>query len=85
MIRGKNDSDRHLEEMKRLLTGTGIRVNLLPYHPLEGDDATGSDDSVMARFKHELVISSISASVRRSRGEDIAAACGMLAAKKREK
>jgi len=85
MIRGKNDSDRHLEELKRLLTGTDIRVNLLPYHPVGKDDATGSDDSVMNRFKHELVISGISASVRRSRGEDIAAACGMLAAKTREK
>lgn len=85
MIRGRNDSDRHLEELKRLLAGSGIRVNLLPYHPLEGDDARSSGTDVMIRFKHELVTSGIGASVRKSRGSDIDAACGMLAAKRRER
>lgn len=85
MIRDRNDSDRHLEELKRLLAGSGIRVNLLPYHPLEGDDARSSGTDVMIRFKHELVTSGIGASVRKSRGSDIDAACGMLAAKRRER
>jgi 23S rRNA (adenine2503-C2)-methyltransferase len=81
MIRGKNDTGRHLEELKRLLSGTAIRVNLLPYHRLsDDDDIFTSDEETMMRFKHELVISGIGASVRRSRGNDIAAACGMLAA-----
>jgi len=39
--------------------------------------------SVMMQFKHELVTSGIGASVRKSRGADIAAACGMLAARSR--
>lgn len=81
MIEGRNDTGRHLDEMKRLLSGTAIRVNLLPYHPVAGDDARSSENSVMMRFKHELVTSGISASVRKSRGGDIYAACGMLAAK----
>ena len=85
MIRDKNDSDRHLEELKRLIAGSGIRVNLLPYHPLEGDDARSSGTEVMMKFKHELVTSGIGASVRKSRGSDIDAACGMLAAKRRER
>lgn len=85
MIRDKNDSDRHLVELKRLLSGSGIRVNLLPYHPLDGDDARSSGMDVMMRFKHELVISGIGASVRKSRGSDIDAACGMLAAKRKER
>jgi len=37
------------------------------------------------KFKHELVTSGIGASVRKSRGSDIDAACGMLAAKRRER
>ncbi len=82
MIEGRNDTDRHLEELKKLLTGTGIRVNLLPYHPLAGDDARSSGSDVMMKFKHNLVTSGISASVRKSRGADVDAACGMLAAKK---
>ena len=85
MISGKNDSDRHLGELKRLLAGTGIRVNLLPYHPLPGDEAHSSGTDLMMRFKHELVTSGIGASVRKSRGSDIDAACGMLAAKRRER
>lgn len=83
MIEGRNDSQRHLEELKRLLGGTGIRVNLLPYHTIDEDDARSSDMQVMMRFKHELVMSGIGASVRKSRGADIAAACGMLSAKRR--
>ena len=81
MIRGKNDTERHLTELKRLLAGTDIRVNLLPYHPAGVNDESCSDIDTMMRFKHELVISGIGASVRKSRGADISAACGMLAAR----
>jgi 23S rRNA (adenine2503-C2)-methyltransferase len=80
MIRGKNDTVRHLEELGRLLHGTGIRVNLLPYHPLPGDSEQSADEETMMRFRHLLVTSGTGASVRRSRGADISAACGMLAA-----
>jgi 23S rRNA (adenine2503-C2)-methyltransferase len=84
MIEGRNDTQRHIEELKRLLAGTGIRVNLLPYHPVDETDERSSGMSVMMQFKHELVTAGIGASVRKSRGTDIAAACGMLAAKSRQ-
>jgi 23S rRNA (adenine2503-C2)-methyltransferase len=84
MIAGLNDTGRHLDGLKRLLAGTGIRVNLLPYHPVSQSEARSSDAEVMMRFKHELVTSGIGASVRKSRGADIAAACGMLAARNRK-
>lgn len=80
MIKGKNDTMRHLEELRRLLYGTGIRVNLLPYHPLPGDSEESAGEETMMRFRHLLVTSGVGASVRRSRGADIDAACGMLAA-----
>ncbi len=80
MIKGKNDTDKHLEELKRLLSGTGIRVNLLPYHNTGTDDDRSADSATMMRFKHHLVTSGVGASVRKSRGLDIEAACGMLAA-----
>lgn len=83
MIKGKNDTDRHLKELHRLLAGTGIRVNLLPCHQVDGDDLCSPGQDVMMKFKHELVVSGIGASVRRSRGSDINAACGMLAAKRK--
>jgi len=80
MIKGINDTDRHLTELIDLIKGSGIRVNLLPYHPVPGDNNISSPDDRMMYFKHNLIISGISASVRRSRGADINAACGLLAA-----
>jgi 23S rRNA (adenine2503-C2)-methyltransferase len=79
MIRGINDTNRHLEGLKELLGGSGIRVNLIPYHHVKNDPDSSSSDERMLEFKHELIISGISASVRRSRGQDISAACGLLA------
>ena len=79
MIKGLNDTDLHLAELKTLLKGTRIRINLLPYHILPDDQNTPSAAERMQFFKHELVISGISASIRKSRGIDISAACGLLA------
>lgn len=81
MIDSINDTQRHLEALKNLLSGTGIRVNLLPYHPLPDDEYKSSTNERMMLFKHMLVISATGASIRRSRGNDVYAACGMLAAK----
>ena len=80
MINGLNDSDDHLQELITMLSGSPIRVNLLPYHSAPDDLMTSSSPGKMQHFKHNLIISGISASVRKSRGEDISAACGLLAA-----
>jgi len=79
MIHGLNDTDRHLEEIKLLLMGSKVRVNLLPYHSVGSDPNRSSPAEKMQFFKHNLVVSGISASVRKSRGVDISAACGLLA------
>lgn len=79
MIMDTNDTDRHLEGLKVLLWGSGIRINLLPFHAIPGDDNISSSPERMHYFKHELVISGISASIRKSKGIDVSAACGLLA------
>ncbi len=79
MIDGVNDSDSHLVAIRDLISGSGIRVNLLPYHPVPDDANNPSSQGRMEYFKHFLVMSGISASIRRSRGLDISAACGLLA------
>jgi 23S rRNA (adenine2503-C2)-methyltransferase len=79
MISGVNDSDRHLEELKKLTINSDLRVNILPYHPLPGDVLRPSDQSRVVFFRDTLLNTGISASIRRSRGEDISAACGLLA------
>jgi len=81
MIDRVNDTNRHLDELIIMLKGTGIRVNLLPYHHVKNDMNRPSPDDRMMFFKHNLIISGVSASVRRSRGADISAACGLLASK----
>jgi 23S rRNA (adenine2503-C2)-methyltransferase len=79
MIENLNDTDMHLAELKDILHGSMIRVNLLPYHPTGKDQKRSSPEEKMQYFKHQLVISGISASIRKSRGSDIHAACGLLA------
>lgn len=79
MIKDLNDNDCHLEELKSILTGSAIRVNLLPYHSVPGDLKSSSSAERMQFFKHSLIVSGISASIRQSRGTDISAACGLLA------
>jgi 23S rRNA (adenine2503-C2)-methyltransferase len=82
MVKDINDTDYHLEGLKAILKGSHIRVNLLHYHPGLTDRNCSSSVERMQFFKHNLIVSGISASIRRSRGEDISAACGLLAAKK---
>jgi 23S rRNA (adenine2503-C2)-methyltransferase len=79
MLHNVNDSEDHLSELTRLLAGSKIRVNLLPYHAGVPGANTSSTGEMMQYFKHKLVTSGVSASVRRSRGSDISAACGLLA------
>lgn len=79
MIRNTNDTDKHLEGLKVLIHGSGIRINLIPYNPIPGDDNISSSPERIQYFRHELVISGISASIRKSKGIDVSAACGLLA------
>jgi 23S rRNA (adenine2503-C2)-methyltransferase len=81
MISGINDSDSHLKALIELLLDAPIRVNLLPYHRVADETSCSSTEERMQFFKHNLVISGISASIRKSRGEDISAACGLLASR----
>jgi 23S rRNA (adenine2503-C2)-methyltransferase len=79
MMQDVNDSENHLSELTSLLAGSKIRVNLLPYNSGISDTVTSSTDARMQYFKHNLVTRGISASIRKSRGADISAACGLLA------
>jgi 23S rRNA (adenine2503-C2)-methyltransferase len=81
MIKELNDTDRHLDELRSLLRASSLRINLIPYHPIPDDLYHPSTPERMQFFKHTLVTSGISASIRKSRGTDISAACGLLAAK----
>lgn len=76
-----NDDLRHSEALARLLKGTSARVNLIRYHALPGDSRQPSAKATMEAFRDRLNSLGVTATIRASRGEDIDAACGMLAGK----
>ena len=77
------DSPRFAQSLARLLDGLECRVNLIRYHSsgLDTGEPQCSDTETMEYFRDRLNQLGITATIRTSRGEDIAAACGMLAGK----
>lgn len=82
MWRGVNDDQRHAQALARLLRGLDTRVNLIRFHAIPGVDLKPCSESVMVDFRDQLNAMGITATIRASRGEDIMAACGMLAGQK---
>lgn len=76
---GVNDSPQSMRALARLLRGTDARVNIIPYHPIGGDSLRPSSRRVQESFRDGLNALGITATIRASRGQDIMAACGMLA------
>jgi len=79
MLDGVNDSPAQARAVARLLKGHPAKVNLIPFNPFPGTRYTRSPAPVIQRFRDELLQRGVLATVRRTRGEDIDAACGQLA------
>jgi 23S rRNA (adenine2503-C2)-methyltransferase len=79
MLEGVNDSPAQARALARLLKGHPAKVNLIPFNPFPGTRYTRSSAPVIQRFRDELLQRGLLATVRRTRGEDIDAACGQLA------
>ena len=80
MFEGLNDTVRHAVEVVKLLKGLECRVNLIRFHAIPDTDLRTSDEQKMVAFRDYLTNNGIICTIRRSRGEDISAACGMLQA-----
>ena len=80
MWRGVNDDIAHAEMLVKLIGNLECRVNLIRYHANPGVDLKPCSEERMLMFRSYLNSKGITATIRTSRGEDIAAACGMLAA-----
>ena len=78
---GVNDTPRHVKELVRILHGLKIRINLIRFHPIPDTPLLGSTEQNLERMRDALVEKGIPATVRRSRGQDIYAACGLLSTK----
>ncbi len=79
MFAGVNDSVAHADALIRLLRGLECRVNLIRFHKIPDAPYETSPDLVMERFRDRVSRHGITCTIRASRGEDILAACGMLA------
>ncbi len=84
MFDGINSDMRHAHALARLLQGTDARVNLIRFHRTPGFEGRPASQAQMERFRDTLNAAGITATIRASRGEDIMAACGMLAGNKKQ-
>ncbi|MBQ6184527.1 MAG: 23S rRNA (adenine(2503)-C(2))-methyltransferase RlmN [Bacteroidales bacterium] len=84
MFAGLNDDKRHADALIRLLAGIECRVNLIRFHRIPDAPFEPSPQIVMEKFRDRLSDHGITCTIRASRGEDIMAACGMLAGEHRK-
>jgi len=85
MFDGVNDSLRHAVELAKMLRGIDGRVNLIRFHAIPGVDLKTASVEKMTFFRDYLNNNGVTTTIRRSRGEDILAACGMLSTVEKEK
>ncbi|MBN1379343.1 MAG: 23S rRNA (adenine(2503)-C(2))-methyltransferase RlmN [Gammaproteobacteria bacterium] len=81
MLAGINDQLEHAKELATLLEGVPCKINLIPFNPFPGIGYQRSTESDALKFGDYLMKRGYVATIRKTRGNDIAAACGQLAGK----
>jgi 23S rRNA (adenine2503-C2)-methyltransferase len=85
MLDGVNDHESHAHELARLLRDLPAKVNLIPFNPFPGTHYRRSRPETIERFQHILLSHGIMTTTRRTRGDDIDAACGQLVGRVRSR
>ena len=80
MLKGVNDRSEDLLALIDFVNPDRERINLIQFNPYPGSPYQGSSKHQMSQFAQHLISKGIRATVRRSRGQDIMAACGQLKA-----
>ncbi|MBK9250984.1 MAG: 23S rRNA (adenine(2503)-C(2))-methyltransferase RlmN [Proteobacteria bacterium] len=81
MLDGVNDSPAQARALARLLKGRPAKVNLIPFNPFPGTRYRRSRPEVIKAFLDQVLKGGVMATIRRTRGDDIDAACGQLVGK----
>ena len=81
MLEGVNDSLTHAHELVQLVQHTSCKFNLIPFNPFPGSGYRRSSPEAVRLFRDVLMQAGLITTVRKTRGDDIAAACGQLAGK----
>ena len=79
MLDGVNDSVAQARELAARVSDVPCKINLIPFNPFPGVGYRRSSPEAIARFRDVLMQAGLVATVRKTRGDDIAAACGQLA------
>ncbi|MEO0367447.1 MAG: hypothetical protein AAF197_01540, partial [Pseudomonadota bacterium] len=79
MLEGINDELQHADELSQLMATVPGKVNLIPFNPFDGIEFKRSSNSRINRFRDRLQAAGVITTVRKTRGDDIDAACGQLA------
>lgn len=79
MLEGVNDSQEHASQLSNVLKDVPGKVNLIPFNSFAGIDYKRSSNTRINRFRDILMSNDIMTTVRKTRGDDIEAACGQLA------
>src|SRR3990167_3108494 len=78
MLANTNDTPQHAKQLIKLLNGIRAKVNLIPFNPFPHTIYQRSDDETIFRFRDILMQAGLNTTIRRTRGDDIDAACGQL-------
>ena len=85
MLEGVNDSDHQAKQLIRLLEGTPSKVNLIPFNSFPGGGYRSSSQERIDEFRRRLIRAGIVTLTRKTRGDDIDAACGQLVGRVRDR
>jgi 23S rRNA (adenine2503-C2)-methyltransferase len=78
MLDGVNDQTSHAKELVRLMANVPAKINLIPFNTFPGTRYQCSPRPVILRFQKILQDAGLNTTIRKTRGDDIDAACGQL-------
>jgi 23S rRNA (adenine2503-C2)-methyltransferase len=79
MLSGVNDSPAQAEQLVKTVQGTPCKINLIPFNGFEASGYERSSNNRIHRFREVLQQAGLTVTIRKTRGDDIDAACGQLA------
>jgi 23S rRNA (adenine2503-C2)-methyltransferase len=85
MLKGVNDKPEHAKALVKLLKDVPAKVNLIPFNPFPNTQYERSSKAAIDAFRDILMANDINTTTRKTRGDDIDAACGQLAGEVNDK
>ena len=85
LLAGINDTPEHARELTKTLANTPCKINLIPFNPHEGSEFKKPSKKAIDEFYQILINKGFTVVTRKTRGDDIKAACGQLAGEVKNK